>query len=181
VGGSFALLVSFALSNVRLPPMNTSPRNLCERDHKNQKPLNNVFETQCLKLASPDGEGVRGNQRPMPSCQHAEKPGTSHLVAVRLKFGRPGSPRKAAVIEPFSRALLGPLDEMTRRREIVGRHFERTKRRHDEHIDFVREPLEIVNEPPRDQQGDCVQGPCDRPFRRLVQVASISGWKHDDP
>jgi len=54
VGGSFALLVSFALLNVRLPPLNISPRNLCERDHKNQKPLYNVLETQFLKLASSD-------------------------------------------------------------------------------------------------------------------------------
>jgi hypothetical protein len=54
LGGSFALSVSFALLNIRLPPLNISPRNLCERDHKNQKPLYNVFDTQCLKLASPD-------------------------------------------------------------------------------------------------------------------------------
>ena len=50
-------------------------------------------------------------------------------MAVRLKFGRPGSPRKAAAVEPFSRALLGALHEMTRRREIVWRHVERTERR----------------------------------------------------
>ena len=103
----------------------------------------------------------------------------SHSMVVRLKF--PGSPRKAAAIEPFSSALLGALNEMTRRREIVWRHVERTERRHDANIDLVREPLEIVDESPRDQQGDCVQGPCDRPFRLVFQVAGISSWKHDDP
>jgi len=46
-------------------------------------------------------------------------------MVVHLKFPRPGSPRKAAAIEPFSSALLGALHEMTRRREIVWRHVER--------------------------------------------------------
>jgi hypothetical protein len=100
-------------------------------------------------------------------------------MVVRLKFLGPGSPRKAAAIEPFSSALLGALHEMMRRREIVWQHFERTERRHDANINLVGEPLEIVDEPPRDQQGDCVQGPSDRPFRRLIQGASISRWKHD--
>jgi len=48
----------------------------------------------------------------------------SHSMVVRLKFLRPGSPRKAAAVEPFSSALLGALNEMTRRREIVWRHVE---------------------------------------------------------
>ncbi len=102
-------------------------------------------------------------------------------MAVRLKFGRPGSPRKAAAIEPFSSALLGAFNEMTRRREIVWGHLEWTERRYDANFDLVREPLEIVNQPPRDQQGDCMQGPSHRPFWRLIQGASISSWKHDDP
>lgn len=67
-------------------------------------------------------------------------------MVVRLKFGRPGSPREAAAIEPFSSALLGALHEMTRRREIVWRHFERTERRHDANIYLVRELLDIVDE-----------------------------------
>jgi len=105
----------------------------------------------------------------------------SHSMVVRLKFLGEGSPGKAAAIEPFLRALLGALNEMTRRREIVWRHVEGTERRHDANIDLVREPLEIVDESPRDQQGDCVQGPCDCPFGRLIQGASVSSWKHDDP
>jgi hypothetical protein len=114
---------------------------------------------------------------------HAIMPGNlvCHSMVVRLKFLRPGSPQKAAAIEPFSRAILGTLNEITRRREIVWRHVERTERRHDAHIDLVWEPLDIVDEPPLDQKGDCVQGPGDRSFRRLVQGASISSWKHDDP
>jgi hypothetical protein len=85
-------------------------------------------------------------------------------MVVRLKFLGPGSPRKAAAVEPFSSALLGALHEMMRRREIVWQHFERTERRHDANINLVGEPLEIVDEPPRDQQGDCVQGQVIAPF-----------------
>jgi hypothetical protein len=75
-------------------------------------------------------------------------------MVVRLKFGGPGSPLKATAIEPFSSALLGALNEIPRRREIVWRHVERTERRHYTHIDLVREPLDIVDKSPFDQQGD---------------------------
>jgi hypothetical protein len=61
-------------------------------------------------------------------------------MVVRLKFLGPGSPRKAAAVEPFSSALLGALHEMMRRREIVWQHFERTERRHDANINLVGEP-----------------------------------------
>lgn len=85
-------------------------------------------------------------------------------MVVRLKFLRLESPRKAAAIQPFSSAVHRALHEMTRCREIVWRHVERTERRHDANIDLVREPLEVVDESPRDQQGDCMQNPGDRPF-----------------
>jgi hypothetical protein len=104
-----------------------------------------------------------------------------HSMVVRLKFLRPGSPQKAAAVEPFSRALLGALHEMTRHREIVWRHFERTERRHDANIDLVGEPLEIVDEPPRDQQGDCVQGPSDRPSSKAQAYPVGSTTIRDAP
>ena len=102
-------------------------------------------------------------------------------MAVRLKFLRAGSTRKAAAIEPFSSAVRRALHEIMRRREIIWRHIERTECRHDVHVDLVGKPLEITDELPFDQQGDCVQGPADRSFRRLFQGASISRWKHDEP
>jgi hypothetical protein len=64
-------------------------------------------------------------------------------MVVRLKFGRPGSPQKAASIEPFSSALLGALNEITRCREIIWRHVKRTERRHDANLDLVGEPRSI--------------------------------------
>jgi hypothetical protein len=94
-------------------------------------------------------------------------------MVVRLKFLGPGSPRKAAAIEPFSSALLGALNEITRCREIIWRHVKRTERRHDANLDLVGELLDIVDESPLDQQGDCMQDPGDRPFS-----AALSRYKH---
>src|ERR1700730_6516204 len=51
-----------------------------------------------------------------PKAHHALMLTSSvcHSMVVRLKFGRPGSPQKAASIEPYSSALLGALNEITR-------------------------------------------------------------------
>ncbi len=113
-----------------------------------------------------------------PSCRGSP---VCHSMAVRLKFGRPGSLRKAAAIEPFPSALLGTLNEVTRGREIVWRHVERTERRHNANVDLVREPLDIMDESPLGRQRYCMQDPGDRPFWKLFQGASIASWKHDDP
>ena len=61
-------------------------------------------------------------------------------MAVRVKLPRVPPARKAAVIEPFSRAVRRAFHEIMRCREIEWRYIERAEWRHDAHIDLVRTP-----------------------------------------
>ena len=72
----------------------------------------------------------------------------SQSMAVRVKLPRMPPARKAAVIEPFSRAVRRAFHEIMRCREIEWRYIERAEWRHDAHIDLVRAPIEITDELP---------------------------------
>jgi hypothetical protein len=97
-------------------------------------------------------------------------------MPVRGKFMRLKPALEAAAVEPFLCPLLRAFHEIARRRKIIRRHSERAERRHEANMDFVPELLEIPYDLPRDQQGDRVQGPGNRPFGRfLAQAISFGG------
>lgn len=107
-------------------------------------------------------------------------PGELVPVLVRAQLCNNAGMIETSFGKPRVGTLRGSFDRLAGLREIIWRFGQRTEWRHHKILDAVIKALQLIHLLARDQQGQCMQGICDGPDRRLLESAGVTGRKNDE-